>query len=182
MNIKSIFSLITVISGLLLFSACPKPQKYSEIPEITFKQIRLYDTIDILENSVKGYSLKFKITDGDGDIGLQTDEYIGLDVDSMYKNNFLAVLYEIINGDTLVVDSYDNYNYRIPYVEPQGQNKVLIADVYIDMSFSYPGGSLPYDSIFFDFFVIDRSLNRSNTESTPSIKLDTIGLFPPIVE
>ena len=186
MNIQkqNMFLFFILFSGLLIFTACPGPQKYSEIPEIKFKQIALFDTIDdpVLQNPVKGFRLRLGITDGDGNIGLQEGESIGLDTDSMYVNNYLSILYEIINSDTIVVDSFEGYNYRIPYIQPEGQNKVLLADIYIDISFSYSKDELPYDSIMFEFFIIDRALNKSNIETTPVIKLDTVGYFPLIIQ
>jgi len=106
---------------------------------------------------------------------------IGISVDTVYKNNFLAIFYEIKNGDTIMVDSLNRYNYRIPYVEPQGQNKTLLADIYIDYMFFYDvNDQLLYDSVMFEFFVIDRKLNHSNIERTPVLSLNSIGEFPEI--
>lgn len=183
-NLKNIICLSILIIIIAIITACPTPQKYSEIPEIKFKQIILFDTIDDpdLQNPVKGYKLRFGLTDGDGNIGLNADDTIGIEIDSLYINNFFSILYEIKTADTIVVDSFKGYNFRIPYVQPQGQNKVLIADVFIDMTFAYHQDTLTYDSVMFEFYIIDRDLNKSNTEKTLAIKLDTIGIFPPVLE
>lgn len=168
-----------MFSGILLLFACPKPQSYSEVPEIKFKSVTLYDTIDdiALQNRVKAYRLKFGLIDGDGDVGLQPEEEIGTETDSMYKDNFFSILYEIKNGDTILVDSFKNYNYIIPDIRPLGQNKTLLADVYININFLYYNDTLLYDSVLFKFFMIDRNLNRSNLDNTPVLKLDTTGIF-----
>ena len=180
-NFKNIIFLSIPVSLIVIFSACPTPQQYSEIPEIKFKQVELYDTIDDpdLENPVKVYKLRFGIIDGDGDIGLNLEDTLGLEIDSIYVNNFISALYEIKNGDTIfIADSLDSYNYRVPYVVPQGQNKTLIADIYINYEFLYQDDTLLYDSVLFIFYMIDRAINKSNVEKTPVLKLDTIGLFP----
>ncbi len=184
-KIKNILLSFILISGLVIFSACPNPQKYSEIPAIEFKQVILFDTIDdiTLQNPVKAYKLRFGLIDGDGDIGLHETDTIGYDTDTAYVNNFLSIFSEIKNGDTIVVDSLYRYSYRIPYIQPQGQNKTLIADIYIDFTFAYDRyNNLKYDSVMFEFFVIDTALNKSNIVKTPVLFLDTIGKFPIIEE
>ncbi len=180
LNFKNIKKLFFLFLGISFLFACPKPPSYSEIPEIDFKEVKLFDAYEILGSDtfkVKACKLKFGLIDGDGNVGLQPEEEIGLDVDSMYINNFFSILYEIKNGDTIIVDSFDRYNSIIPDIRPLGQNKTLIADVYIDLTFSYKNDTLLYDSIMFEFFMIDRDLNRSNLDKTPFLKLDTIGVF-----
>jgi len=181
-HIRNILLLIVLTLGLVIFSACPNAQKYSEIPEIKFKQVILFDTIDdiTLNNPVKGYKLRFGLIDGDGNIGLKEADTIGIDVDSLYYNNFITKMYEVRVGDTILVDSIDGYNFRIPYIEPTGQNKTLIADIYNNWTFTYSQDTLKYDSVFFEFFIIDRKLNKSNIEKTPVLSLKEVGVFPVI--
>ena len=179
-NIVFILSLIILISFL---TACPKPQTYPIEPAITFEQVQLKDSVDLLGNKNKIYKLKFGITDGDGDIGLQEDDTTGIyHPDSLYTNNLFTTLYEIVNGDTVKVDSSKQRNFRVPYVQPQGQNKTLIADIFIDIIFSFDGeGNLPYDSVYFDFYIVDRQFHKSNIQSAPVLKLDTAGFFPEVI-
>lgn len=179
LSFKNISLFIILLFGLLIFSACPKPQNYPDIPQIKFKQVVLFDTVDALGSKSKAYKLVFGIIDGDGDIGLQTTDTIGVDVDTAYVNDFLTIFYEVKNGDTIMTDSLNGYNYRIPYVVPQGQNKTLLADIYIDYLFAYDtDNNLKYDSVMFKFYVIDRKLNKSNLEKTPVLSLKSIGEFP----
>jgi len=180
-SFKNILLLTFLIIGIMFLWACPQPQSYSKIPQIKFKQVTLFDTIDdiTLNNPAKGYKLRFSLIDGDGDIGLKETDTIGVDVDTVYVNNYLAMFYEVRNGDTILVDSLNRYNYRIPYIEPQGQNKTLLADIYIDYVFNYDRyNNLKYDSVMFEFFVIDRKLNKSNSEKTPILSLKSTGTFP----
>ena len=181
LNIRNIFLITVLFSSLVLLIACPKPQEYSEIPVIEFKQVKLFNSNDTLGNPEKTYQLKFGLIDGDGDIGLEEGDTIGLGVDSLYVNDFLTKMYEVKNGDTILADTLNSYNFRIPYIEPQGQNKVLIADVYNDWTFPYYQDTLLFDSIFFEFYIIDRKLNISNIVKTPVLYLDTVGDFPLIL-
>jgi len=179
---RNITLLIILISGMLIFSACPKPQEYSEIPEIEFKQVILFNSHDTLGNLEKTYKLRFGLVDGDGNIGLEEGDTIGINVDSIYINNFITTMFEVKNGDTIVADNTETYNFRIPFIEPQGQNKLLIADVFIEWTFPYYRDTLLFDSVFFEFYIIDRELNKSNIEKTPVLYLDTIGEFPILTE
>ncbi len=182
MKIKNIhIFLLFFLIGIL--TACPEPQKYSDIPQIQFEQIQLKDSVDLLGGNNKVYRLKFGIIDGDGNIGLKEEDTAGIYApDSLYSNNLFTTLYKIVNGDTVKVDSSKQRNFRVPYVEPQGQNKTLIADIFTDIIFSYNGdGNLPYDSVYFDFYIVDRKLNKSNVQSTPVLKLDTVGFFPEVL-
>ncbi len=179
-KLNNIASLFTFFAAVTLLTACPKPQSYPEEPQITFEQVELKDSTDLLGNSNKVYRLKFGIIDGDGDIGLKESDTSGIySHDSIYSNNLFTTLYEIVNGDTLKVDSSKQRNFRVPYVQPQGQNTTLIADIFVNINFSRNGdGDLTYDSIYFNFYIVDRKLNKSNIQSTPVLKLDTVGIFP----
>ena len=175
-QIGHIFLLFLLIS---ILTACPKPQSYPEDPQIQFEQVELKDSVDLLGNTNKVYRLKFGIIDGDGDIGLKESDTTGINASGkLYSNNLFTTLYEIINGDTIKIDSSKQRNFRVPYVQPQGQDPTLIADIFVNINFSYTGdGKLPYDSICFDFYIVDRKLNKSNIQTTPVIKLDTVGIF-----
>ncbi len=162
---------------LILLSACPGPEEYPVIPEISFKSVILSDTADALGNPIKKMQLVFFVVDGDGNIGYNEWDTIPPYVGE-YRYNCHTTLYEYIDGEIVEAEVEAPYNFRIPYVEPQGQNKLLEADIYLDMDFTTAGGGgLAYDSILFDFYIYDRALNKSNVEQTPIIYLDTLGIF-----
>lgn len=177
------YHILLSLLSISILTACSKPKTYPPEPQIQFEQVQLKDSVDMLGNTNKVYKLKFGIVDGDGDIGLKEDDTTGIYApDSIYSNNLFTTLYEIVNGDTLKVDSAKQRNFRVPYVQPEGQNKTLIADIIVNINFSFDGdGNLPYDSIYFDFYIIDRELNKSNFQTTPVLKLDTTGFFPEIL-
>ncbi len=175
----NIWYALGLIALMSIITACPETVQYPPEPEIEFKQVRLFDSLDLLGGKNKVYELKFGIIDGDGNIGLRDSDTTGVfHPDSLYSNNLFTTLYEIVNGDTVRVDSAKQRNFRVPYVQPEGQNKTLIADIFVNINFSCDGdGNLPYDTIYFDFYIVDRDFNKSNIQKTPVLKLDTTGVF-----
>ncbi len=176
--LKYIRIFVPIIATLLtIFTSCSLQEQQPEEPQVTFYQIVLKDTVDALDNPVKRVKLIFNLIDGDGDMGLAdsdtTEPYTGI-----YHYNCYVNLYEYIDGEAVEADIEAPFNFRIPDIEPQGQNKLLKAEVQLDMDFSTYNGQYLFDSILFDFFVYDKSLKKSNTASTSVIKLDTIGYFP----
>jgi len=181
---RLIIQLFIVFTLIFFLTACPAPQKYPDEPQITFKQIILSDTSDLLGNQIKRVKLRFYLIDGDGNIGLKDGDTAGaFHPDSVYYSNFFTSIFEIVNGDTVKIPDEKQRNFRIPYIEPQGQVKTLMAEIYTDIDFSYPlNESLPYDSLFLEFYIVDRDFNPSNVENSIVIALDTIGEFPDIVD
>jgi hypothetical protein len=59
--------------------------------------------------------------------------------------------------------------YRIPYLNKQPLKGT------IDLDISYPIIGI-YDTIFYTFYIVDRSFNQSNTDSTEVIVLSGIDL------
>lgn len=161
-----------VILAILLLAifSCKKPESYSEIPEISFKDIRIENTYDTLDNQIKRVFLTFYVIDGDGDIGLDTSEhYPPYDTSSVYYHNLFINEFEKIDGIYEPIDLTVPLFYRIPNIVQKGKNKTLKADVIIKLDYTLP--SL-YDTIKYEFFIYDRALHKSNTVSTPDIILN----------
>ncbi|OFX42418.1 MAG: hypothetical protein A2046_13410 [Bacteroidetes bacterium GWA2_30_7] len=158
---------------MILFLAiysCKKPEQYSEIPEISFKNINIENTYDTLDNQIKRVILTFYVIDGDGDIGLDTSEhYPPYDTSSVYYHNLFITESEKKNGIYEPIDLTVPLYYRIPYIVQKGKNPTLKADIIIKIDYSIP--SL-YDTIKYDFFIYDRAFHKSNTVSTSDIILN----------
>ncbi len=163
-NISFSIVLLFVLSA----SFCERPETYSEIPSIKFKEFILKDTIDALDNPIKKGTLVFTFIDGDGDIGLMPQDttypfdsthYYNLFLDGYYYENGVVV------ADSPSVPLY----YRVPYIEPQGQNKVLKGTIKVDIIYNFP---IVHDSIFYKFYILDRKFHKSNVEQTPVIVLN----------
>ena len=112
-------------------------------------------------------------TDGDGDIGYHSRES-GLndaifdDPASQYYNNFIVKTFILQNGIWNSIDT--PVSARIPFLTPEGPNKALRGE--ISREFALPI-ALVQDTLRYDIFIYDRSLNQSNTITTSPIILNT---------
>jgi len=163
------FSIFFILfAGWVLFFSCRKIESYPEIPFIEFKSFTLQDTVDLLGNPGKVGELVFSFVDGDGDIGFDST---ATDTTSIYDLFF--TLYEKLDGEFLKVDEDDletPLNYRIPFIEMEGQNKTLKGEIQVDF-FYIKIFLIKYDTIKYEFYIIDRALHKSNVETTPEIPL-----------
>ncbi len=153
---------IGLISVLLFFS-CLKKENYPLVPVLKYEDFIKIPELDGID---KRGVLKMSFTDGDGNIGLGDD-----DVKSPYDYNLFISFYEIRNGVVTAMkldgDSGVNFNARIPIITPKGNNKsisgVIEDTVYINNFLS------SYDTVFFEAYIVDRDLNKSNVIRTPYI-------------
>lgn len=161
---KKTVRLLIIPVILLAAYSCRKIESLPPVPYIEYRSFEVFDTIDPLGNSAKGGRLKFYFEDGDGDIGL----YPPADEESD-TNNLIISMYRKTDG--VMVPAPDNdplkpSSYRIPFMEREGQNKILKGT--IDVTFLYLFYSTA-DTIRYDFFIRDRALNESNQVSTNDI-------------
>jgi hypothetical protein len=160
---KKLFFLLSVPLVLGLYN-CTKIASLPPVPHIEYKSFQVFDTVDILGNSAKGGRLTFTFEDGDGDIGVHPPTAEEIDT-----NNLIIKLYRKTNGKMVLAPDNDPLkpsDYRIPYMERLGQNKILKGT--IDVTFLYLFYSLS-DTIRYDFHILDRALNESNEVSTNEI-------------
>lgn len=151
---------------------CRKIEVYPDEPQITFKQVIVKDSSDILDNPVKYVKLTFEIIDGDGDIGLDEGDTTGpFHRDSSYYYNLFIKEYEKIGDQYMeVTDVEFPRNYRIPNLTPEGQNKTLKATVDIEMEYRYSAvNPLPFKEFKYFFYLYDRALNKSNEDTSTLI-------------
>lgn len=144
-------------------ASCIKFEDTPIIPQIDFQSVQSDIVYDALGNESKHTKLTFNLIDGDGDIGLMPEDTIEPFV-GHFRHNFHFDLMvkkqgEFVYWDELAINYFD-----IPYIEPQGQNKLIEAQVSIDLYFSTL--LMPYDTVYFRFFVYDRALNRSNIDTS----------------
>jgi hypothetical protein len=170
MNKKAFYLAFILILYTSTFNACIEIEEYPEIPEISFKDFSMTLTTDILGNVVQKAKLTFHVVDGNGDIGLQDSDTIGVfSPDSIYYNDLFLTLFEKIDGEFVEKQLIVPHRYRIPYVEPQGQVKVLLADIQI--AIDYTKGTFKSDTIMYSFYLYDRALNKSNVAETPELSI-----------
>ena len=166
--------LIFLILPSIIAVSCRKIVQLPPEPKIEFLNFAVFDTTDILGNLCKGGRLSFHFEDGDGNLGLKTPD--GTDTDT---TNLFFTLYRKVGGVMTEVPGNDIMkpsDYRIPYMERPGQNKILKGTIAV--TFLYLFYSIEdTDTIRYDFFLKDRTPNMSNTESTSEIFLSVNGIY-----
>lgn len=163
------FSYIRVaalISVTVLLASCMKKEVFPDIPQIAFQSFTL--EFDSGMYARRGF-LTISFQDGDGDIGLRSDQNMPpFDTGSLYYYNYIIDYYEKQNGTFVKRDLDPPYNARIPYLTPDDPNKA-IKGIIVDTLVLNP---MPvHDTIKFKFFIYDRALHKSNLDSTPPIIL-----------
>lgn len=169
--LKKLTILFVIFLALL---SCRKIVTLPAIPHIEFTSFTVFDTVDILGNYGKAGKLKFYFEDGDGDLGLREplDDYADT------TNMFLSLFRKTDGAMVQVLDKNDPLlpysSYRIPYMERLGQNQILKGT--ISVIFLYQDYSED-DTIKYEFYIIDRAWNESNTASTSEIVVSANNIY-----
>lgn len=155
--------LFSAIAGCMM--ACLEPASYPDEPTITFNSFT--------PNGDRGL-LVLDFTDGDGNIGLDQADTTGVNcLDTcLFYYNFFCEYYELQNGEWVHIplDWEDGlaFFYRIPRVEPSGQNPALNGELQVFLEPQYYLVS-DFDTLRYEIYIVDRDLNASNTIVTPPI-------------
>jgi hypothetical protein len=156
---------ITIL--FIVFYSCRKIETLPPVPHIEYESFQIFDTTDILGNQAKGGRLKFYFEDGDGDVGLRPP-----DADNASDTNDL-ILSLFRKQDGIMTQVADTVNdplrpssYRIPYMEREGQNKILRGVISVTFLYLF---YTPEDTISYEFYIIDRANNESNKVMTGEI-------------
>lgn len=173
MILRTKIGVVFVLSQLILLSSCLKVETYPDEPEITYKSFEVFEDSAIVTIS---------FTDGDGDIGLNPADTIGVFApDSYFYFNAYLEYYELMNGEWVKGTADPNGNNfptadsivfknRLPNITPIGQNKALKGDIKLTLEPNYYNPISNFnDSIKYRITLIDRALNISNTIETDII-------------
>ncbi len=166
--------LIFFILPLITSVSCRKIEQLPPEPKIEFMNFAVFDTTDILGNLCKGGRLSFHFEDGDGNLGLQTPDGSETDTTNLFFTLFRkvgGVMVEVPGNDIL-----DPSDYRIPYMERNGQNKILKGTIAVTFLYLFYSEEAT-DTIRYDFYLKDRADNLSNTESTAEIFLSENNIY-----
>ncbi|MFZ2285456.1 MAG: hypothetical protein WAV93_00565 [Bacteroidales bacterium] len=153
---------IIFVAAVILAGSCMSIENLPTEPAVEFRNFTLFDTVDILGNPAKAGTLKFYFEDGDGDLGLGAPAQPGIDPSS---NLFLKLYRKKGNGFELAgpLDPLYPSEYRIPFLDAEGQNKILRGTIEVTLIYFLYSVS---DTLYYDFWIKDRSGNESNTAST----------------
>jgi hypothetical protein len=164
LNIRLFFFMLS-LTALFLYNACVKPPDYPKEPVIEFASISK-QLMKQGKNGEDSISVTFNYTDGDGDLGFPSNE----------------------PGTSIFVrdgrDSFLKYEYKIPYIEPQGTGNGISGTININIPTSCciqidANGTplacelamIPFDTIQYLIRIKDRAGNLSNEIVTPPIRL-----------
>jgi hypothetical protein len=160
--------LIIMFMAAMALASCRKIQQLPPEPRIEFRSFQVFDTIDILGNSIKAGRLKFYFEDGDGNIGLTSEAVPGQDTTNLFFTLFRknkGVFSQVPDDDIMKPSAY-----RIPYMDRQGQNKILKGTIAVTfMYFFYE--TADNDTVKYEFYLKDRLDNFSNITETSEIAL-----------
>jgi len=171
----SVYISIIVLS---LFASCVETDPVSTIPEIDFKSFDLYIATDSLDNTYLAGLLEFSFIDGDADIGMYGSS---IPFDSTDINNFNVILtpFEKLDGRYFEIEI--DTSKPLPYytifhdtkLDRVGQNKTIKGIIKVEVPYKI----IPdYDTIRYDFYIVDRAKNKSNIETTTDIGFKGITL------
>lgn len=162
---------IVIFTLLILLGSCGPIEKLPPEPSIEFRTFALFDTIDILGNPARAGKLTFYFEDGDGDLGLTAPDSIP----SSSEDNLFLQLFRKTGGVFELAPPSDPLypsNYRIPYLNAPGQNKILMGTIDLTIIYFIYNDT---DTLYYDFWIKDRSGNESNTASTCVVVLGDTG-------
>ncbi len=155
MKTERIFLRMLAIAGIL--SACEPLENISDAPEIHFKKYT-ETTIDTLGSTYRGGSLEFTFQDGDSDFGQLNND-----------SNLVLIPYQKMLDQTYDSIDYETYGrwFRIDYNDYLDRSGSSVkGEIKVDLLFVIPP---PYDTIRYNFYIIDRAGHKSNVDSTIDI-------------
>ena len=150
-----------VITGAIIAGSCEPVEEISDIPEIRFKSLTGPFQIDTGSIPYYGATLKFSFTDGNSDFG--TNE-----TSDRADTNMYMVPFRKLNG---TYDSIDATIYGRKYIvknhdKLDRDGEPIKGEISVDIPyFLLP----PFDTLRYEFYIIDRAGNKSNVETTSDI-------------
>lgn len=140
----------------LILQSCFKIETYPPEPEVSLIDFVFIDSVDALGNEVRNGTLHFSFVDGDGDIGFDTT--------SPQQNTIFIEKYKFIDGELTKLDLIVPLNFYVPKFSSTGNNKALKGEIYVnDLNETKPFNG---DTIMYTYYIVDRSGNKSNVDST----------------
>ncbi len=168
---SKLYFILVIITIFGIFS-CSKEKEYPIEPVIEYKNY-----INDITNQ-KAY-LVIGFTDGDGDIGLYSDQiYPPFDSTSIYHYNLYINIFEKIGGqfkpfvvfnqntqqnDTIV------FKYRIPFIEPVSANGSVKGEFTTKLDVDLMQPYLHSDTVKFEIYIYDRKLHKSNVVTSSEL-------------
>lgn len=148
---------------LIIIQGCRKDEEFSVIPEIEFMSFTKIKKNGLDYQGV----LEFSFKDKDGDIGLKEEDTL-----PPYDYNLYLTYFEKVAGEFVEYEFPDTTiptHGRIPYLTPEGQNKTIKGVIQDTIFINDFDTTNIYDTLRFEFYILDRALHKSNIIVTPEI-------------
>lgn len=161
-------SVLLALMIALLLAGCGKQEKFPVVPAIKFVSLEKIDDGTGIDNKA---TLTLHFQDGDGDLGLNTDDiYSPFDTASVYYYNLFIDYYKKIDGQFRKIEfEAVTFNQRFPRLSNDVPESIE-GDLYVDLPVNSLDPSTQYDTIKFSCYIVDRALHVSNTvETTPLV-------------
>ena len=159
--------LILAIGFAGFFLSCDRSKDFPDEPVINSLR---FDSVE--------KDLIINFTDGDGDFGIDSDappfqEFLDPDstIPNPYYYNLWLDYYEKRDGVWELIETPSTFNFRVPVLTPDGQNKQLDVKITYDMSFDLPLPNAQSDTIKFNVTLVDREKRESIPVETEEIVL-----------
>ena len=162
-KMKTIRALLpALVIGLVTYISCEPEEKISDIPQVNFKNLNGPFLVQQGTITSYGAELVFGFRDGNSDFGVDMSAH------PQDTINLFMIPFQKVNG---VYDSIDSDLYGRRYTikrddklertdgAVKGEIKVLVTYVLRP----------PFDTMRYDFYILDRAGNMSNVESTSDI-------------
>jgi len=160
---RTLFIGISLFILTILMYNCQKIRSYPDTPEVSFKSFTYLDT-----------TLTFTYADGDGNFGID----LAIDTANNLYDMFLS-MYQKKDTSYTLIPELDTIPWDINSIpQPQGQNKTMRGDISIALRNTLSALQNFPDTFRFEFYIIDRSNNRSKTVKTPDLFRDLLGKKP----
>lgn len=156
------------IAVVVCIVSCKENEEYPIVPAISFKSL---GTMLAQNGNDSMGVIVISFTDGDGDLGLHPDDTLPpFNSGSQYYRNFQLELFEKVNGNWVLNPLSPQLGGRMPYLTPEGSNKALKGDIQMETNLPI---NKTMDTLFFNVFIYDRELHKSNVVQTSEIIINT---------
>jgi hypothetical protein len=157
---------ILFLAGLL-FWTCKPLVKFPKEPRLTFISLEKVANWSNVDDKAL---LKLSFTDGDGNIGLNSEDNAPpFDTGSIYKNNFFVTYYAKRNGEFIAFPEFA-FNARLSRFFSTDKAEALEGEIEYYLSIRNPLITAPnIDTVMFECWLFDRDLNESNHVFTHEI-------------
>lgn len=160
---------IAVLLILILLFSCKKYEQFPDEPVIKFKSLTSYPNQSGVDSALV---LTITFTDGDGDLGLRSEDIQPpFNPGSEYYYNLYATYFILQNGDFVPLPVSAVNGYRIPYIENNSSNKAISGEIIINLEITGLNVVAPEGTFRFEVYVYDRALHRSNVITTDPVYL-----------